>query len=565
MEMIANNKEKQTIVSLLSPGFFQSSSLRAANRQQPANNQPKIAETDFSERLSAAMDDSGKRTEISGKVLEKRELSKVVTKDSEQMPAAVSTNPMPAAIESDAQASTSGVDPLTELKNAALQGLAAVAAPVLPILVQQALPTIAAASAVTAVASGIASVVTGLFDQENGKAVQNPQQAVETPVMQGRIPGAAAFNTFMPADKASVMPELSQKPLMNPDPNLDSNPPSPPMVEAPIAPLSVATGQSGGMTDELTLPESVLAKESNSSPNNISQQTQHPVQVRQPALQPDNQPALNTNQQDNMLQRQIQQDLHNATITSVVDVPQIAAVVTKPSAEPVLATKPEPVDTDNLETLPGTVEPTTETVVKPAAGQELTKRFMSDSDADPETGLSETTDGSVSVPVGFDRVMASVNQPAAIPPQVTQPRPELQEVVKQVMDGMISPNQQLKSSQVIVTLKPEHLGEVTVKINVDGDKVTAAFHAASTEVRGILESSMSQLKQEMSQQGWQFDSDGVFGGMQEFLGQQQQQQAQQQMRSMMNHARPDEYDDALAFSSSGKLQVMSATAVDYRV
>ncbi len=110
MEMIANNKEKQTIVSLLAPGFFQSSSLRAANRQQPANNQPKIAETDFSERLSAAMDDSGKRTEISGKVLEKRELSKVVTKDSEQMPAAVSTNPMPAAIESDAQASTSGVE-----------------------------------------------------------------------------------------------------------------------------------------------------------------------------------------------------------------------------------------------------------------------------------------------------------------------------------------------------------------------------------------------------------------------------------------------------------------------
>ena len=109
---------------------------------------------------------------------------------------------------------------------------------------------------------------------------------------------------------------------------------------------------------------------------------------------------------------------------------------------------------------------------------------------------------------------------------------------------------------------------MTVKINVDGDKVTAAFHAASTEVRGILESSMSQLKQEMSQQGWQFDSEGVFGGMQEFLGQQQQQQAQQQqqqMRSMMNHARPDEYDDALAFSSSGKLQVMSATAVDYRV
>jgi flagellar hook-length control protein FliK len=207
-----------------------------------------------------------------------------------------------------------------------------------------------------------------------------------------------------------------------------------------------------------------------------------------------------------------------------------------------------------------------ETVVTPTKEQELPKQSMSHSDTNTEAGLSEKSDASLSVPVGFDKVMTTVNEPATVIPPVAQPRPDLHEVVKQVMDGMISPSQQLKSSQVIITLKPEHLGEVTVKINVDGDKVTAAFHAASTEVRGILESSLPQLRQEMSQQGWQFDSDGVFGGMQEFLGQQEQQQAQQQqMRSMINHARPDEYDDALAFSSNGKLQVMSATAVDYRI
>ena len=557
MEMIAN-KENFAAASLIAPAFLQPNSVRGASRPQPEKNQPQLAETDFSERLSAALDQSDKRVETAEKTPERRAVNKTAANDTEQTTAVVSPVLTPVVAESVEQAVANGADVLVDLKNAALQGLAVIAGPVLPLVAQAVLPTIAASQAATAVANGVANAVTGLFNAEASNAAQNPVKAVETPLMQGS--GAAIDAATMQA-KSPEMSAVSMKPATNPAPNPAPNPQPTQLTEQTV---DATASQGLAVTNVIQ-----------TNPNLVSKSQQR-EQVGQFAVKPDNQPTLNMNQQDHLLQRQIQQDhllqrqiqqdLHNATITTVTDVPQVAAVVTKPSIEPALATKPEPVDADNLETLPGPVEPTTETVVKPSAGQELTKRFMSDAKSDAETGLSEKSDASLSVPVGFDRVMASVNQTPVISPQVAPPRPDLQEVVKQVMDGMISPNQQLKSSQVIVTLKPEHLGEVTVKINVDGDKVTAAFHAASTEVRGILESSMSQLKQEMSQQGWQFDSEGVFGGMQEFLGQQQQQQAQQQqMRSMMNHARPDEYDDALAFSSSGKLQVMSATAVDYRV
>ena len=563
MEMIAN-KENFAAASLIAPAFLQPNSVRGASRPQPEKNQPQLAETDFSERLSAALDQSDKRVETAEKTPERRAMNKTAANDTEQATTVVSSVLTPVVAESVEQAVANGADALVDLKNAALQGLAVIAGPVLPLVAQAVLPTIAASQAATAVANGVANAVTGLFNAEASNAAQNPVKAVETPLMQG---SGAAIDAAMMQAKSPEMSGVSMKPATisttisamdsttNPVMTYTTN-------SVPIPQQTPSTEIQGDATAAQGLAATNVVQ-----PNpNLASQPEQREQVGQFAVKPDNQPTLNMNQQDHLLQRQIQQDLHNATITTVTDVPQVAAVVTKPSIEPALATKPEPVDADNLETLPGPVEPTTETVVKPSAGQELTKRFMSDAKSDAETGLSEKSDASLSVPVGFDRVMASVNQTPVISPQVAPHRPDLQEVVKQVMDGMISPNQQLKSSQVIVTLKPEHLGEVTVKINVDGDKVTAAFHAASTEVRGILESSMSQLKQEMSQQGWQFDSEGVFGGMQEFLGQQQQQQAQQQqMRSMMNHARPDEYDDALAFSSSGKLQVMSATAVDYRV
>ncbi len=565
MEM-TTSKENFSAASLIAPAFFQSSPIRSSSRQQVEKNQPQIPETDFSERLSAALDQSGKRVETAGKSPEKRSQSKAAGNESEQTLAVGLPNQTPVAAESTEQAVTNGTNALVDLKNAALQGLAVIAGPVLPLVAQAVLPTIAASQAATAVATGVATAVAGLFNPDAVMTAQNQQQMVDSPVMQGRTDLGPTVDSAMHAAKEAAKPVVSMKPATIHAEIPATIPMTTPMtITATNSALIPQPTQLTEVTSDATAAQGLTATNVIETNPNLASQPQQRQQVGQFVVKPDNQPALNPNQQDELLQRQIRQDLHNAIITTVSETPQVAAVLPKPSGDPAIATKPEPVDTDNLEPLPGTVELTTDTVGKPSAGQELTKRFMSDSDTDVETGLSEKKDASFSVPIGFDRVIGSINQSAVIPPPVAQARPDLHEVVKQVMDGMVSPNQQLKSSQVIVTLKPEHLGEVTVKINVDGDKVTAAFHAASTEVRGILESSMSQLKQEMSQQGWNFDSDGVFGGMQEFLGQQQQQQAQQQLRGMMNHARPDEYDDALAFSSNGNLQVMSATAVDYRI
>ncbi|NMC33249.1 MAG: hypothetical protein GYA36_12450 [Veillonellaceae bacterium] len=234
-----------------------------------------------------------------------------------------------------------------------------------------------------------------------------------------------------------------------------------------------------------------------------------------------------------------------------------------------------PINTEPAEENPTNVvnnlkfEAKPEQVATPRAEQDTADDNLEQESEDSMGRTTKDKSQVVTVPLApFEKVLNPIGAAPAAEPTLQQPRQELHEVARQVMDGMIASTDRLKSSQVIITLKPEHLGEVTVKINVDGDRVTAAFHAASSEVRAILESSLPQLRQEMSQQGWKFDSEGVYGGMQQFLANQQQQQStnQWQMFSPIpQRMNRDEYDETIAFSPTGRLQVLSAAAVDYRV
>ena len=169
MEMIAN-KENFAAASLIAPAFLQPNSVRGASRPQPEKNQPQLAETDFSERLSAALDQSDKRVETAEKTPERRAMNKTAANDTEQTTAVVSPVLTPVVAESVEQAVANGADVLVDLKNAALQGLAVIAGPVLPLVAQAVLPTIAASQAATAVANGVANAVTGLFNAEASNA-----------------------------------------------------------------------------------------------------------------------------------------------------------------------------------------------------------------------------------------------------------------------------------------------------------------------------------------------------------------------------------------------------------
>ena len=247
-----------------------------------------------------------------------------------------------------------------------------------------------------------------------------------------------------------------------------------------------------------------------------------------------------------------------------------ATILSKPSVGPQAPpiSEPEPAETEPA-IIVGKGEARPEPVETEQTEQEPAEQNLGRSEKD--TLALDSTDKTETAAVTiapFEKALSSVNAPSAPDPAVQQSRQDLNEVARQVMDGMTASTDRLKSSQVIITLRPEHLGEVTVKINVDGDRVTAAFHAASFEVRAILESSMPQLRQEMSQNGWKFDSDGVYGGMQQFLADQQQQRQTEQGQTLIPVSRRlnrEEYGDAAAFTPTGRVQVMSAAAVDYRI
>ena len=54
---------------------------------------------------------------------------------------------------------------------------------------------------------------------------------------------------------------------------------------------------------------------------------------------------------------------------------------------------------------------------------------------------------------------------------------------------------------MIIKLKPDHLGKVTVEIAVENGAVTAKFLAESDKVKEILESNLQDLKDHLAKQG----------------------------------------------------------------
>ena len=71
-----------------------------------------------------------------------------------------------------------------------------------------------------------------------------------------------------------------------------------------------------------------------------------------------------------------------------------------------------------------------------------------------------------------------------------------------------------QNSEMIIKLNPEHLGELSLKVSVNGNGgVTATFHTDNAQVRAILETGMSQLKQLLNEQGIKVDSVEVETGL----------------------------------------------------
>ena len=154
------------------------------------------------------------------------------------------------------------------------------------------------------------------------------------------------------------------------------------------------------------------------------------------------------------------------------------------------------------------------------------------------------------------------------------------EVVRQIVDQAKLVRTDGNASEMVIRLKPEHLGELTMRISVAANgAVNASFHTDNPQTRGLIESSMIQLKQELSAQGIKVDNVSVYSGLSEdfFANSQAGQQGYPQPQHSARSAKADRIvftGDAEAVSavstergpaSSLDPNVGTADGVDYRV
>ncbi len=125
-----------------------------------------------------------------------------------------------------------------------------------------------------------------------------------------------------------------------------------------------------------------------------------------------------------------------------------------------------------------------------------------------------------------------------------------------------------ESSEMVIKLKPEHLGELTLKIVVDSGVVSATFHTKNAEVRAAIEASLPQLRQDMADQGLKVDNVGVYTSLDHFFANDQRHAPQQQqMPQPARRPSGDEVfaDTAAAVTALGVQSAAGGTGIDYRI
>lgn len=86
----------------------------------------------------------------------------------------------------------------------------------------------------------------------------------------------------------------------------------------------------------------------------------------------------------------------------------------------------------------------------------------------------------------------------------TSPTLQKEEVIKQIIDHIKIQNL-ARAKEVTIRLNPEYLGEVKVKIYVEGNRTSVEFKSASKEVGRIISENINELKTALEDQGLKTD------------------------------------------------------------
>ena len=196
----------------------------------------------------------------------------------------------------------------------------------------------------------------------------------------------------------------------------------------------------------------------------------------------------------------------------------------------------------------------TEAAQTPQGGQEVGHASQANPGVTFQTALQET---------------AEVQSTAPAAPQKDY------EVAKQIVEQarlLRMPEQ----TEMVIRLKPEHLGELTLKVSVAaGGAVNATFHTDNASVRAIIETSMIQLKHELQAQGLKVDNVGVYAGLGDnsLMDGQQDANARYAQHSGQGSSQGRDAQQALAsfeeeqqaLAANAQQGVLAQDGVDYRI
>lgn len=148
---------------------------------------------------------------------------------------------------------------------------------------------------------------------------------------------------------------------------------------------------------------------------------------------------------------------------------------------------------------------------------------------DGEAALRQQEGNASTVPA-FQQTMQNVNRAdqASTTSSTQQARDDF-DIPQQIVEQARLIRAQ-ESTEMVIRLKPEHLGNLTLRISVSNEgAVTASFFSDNAQVRHIVENSLVQLRQELENQGIKVDKAEVYAGLSDGqLPQEQGQQAWQQ-------------------------------------
>ena len=99
---------------------------------------------------------------------------------------------------------------------------------------------------------------------------------------------------------------------------------------------------------------------------------------------------------------------------------------------------------------------------------------------------------------------SSTNQAARIVSVSSRPAPQsinAQDIIRQLADNMRFDIRGSNVSEIRMTLRPENLGEVTMRIAAENGIVTASFVAENSRVKETIEANMNQLRQALEEKG----------------------------------------------------------------